>query len=315
MSFIESLESRQHLSGSPYISASAARLLYSQPAGETSRAQYLTITNTGRSTLSIQSVTVTGPDATRFILDARRLPRSLARGASASVKVFFHPLDASVRGATLNIASNSRSSKLLQVSLRGLGTAGLFLAAEPSLQRIMDTYQIPVRTGDRYPTTSFFDGRGATDEQLIPLFKKAGTGPVRMSLISVFSFESAPIARFGWYTSGVPNLQNEVFNTPAGNSQTITPTTIGASSFDPGAATFGLYATFPHQAHGPVFSQDTLNTWDTSGNAGHKMRVYPYKNANGTVQPNTYVVAIDEATDNIDFQDAVLIISNVKPAF
>src|SRR5258706_2655189 len=189
MSFMEPLESRQYLAAVPYIATSAPRLLFNQPAGETTRAQYLIITNSGRAPLALKSVSITGPDATRFILDARRLPKSLARGASTSVKVFFHPLDASVRGATLNISSNARSSALLQIPLRGLGTSGLFLAAEPSLQRIMDTYQIPIKVGDRYPQTSLFDRRGVSEERTMPLLKKAGAGLVRVSLISVFSFE------------------------------------------------------------------------------------------------------------------------------
>jgi hypothetical protein len=135
-----------------------------------------------------------------------------------------------------------------------------------------------------------------------------------MSLLSVFSFESSPVVRFGWYGASTPLSLNEVFSAPAGNSQTVNPTINGVTRFEPAGATFGLYASFPHQAHGPVYSQDALNTWDAPGSSGHKIRFFPYRKPNGAIQPNTYVIAFDEATDNIDFQDGVLIISNVVPA-
>ena len=47
---------------------------------------------------------------------------------------------------------------------------------------------------------------------------------------------------------------------------------------------------------------------------GHHIRVYPLKDADGHVVPNTYLVADDLGAVNLDFQDIDLIITNVTPA-
>ena len=49
MSFeIEALEPREFLTGTPNLTVSASRLIYNQPINTSGRAQYVTITNTGR---------------------------------------------------------------------------------------------------------------------------------------------------------------------------------------------------------------------------------------------------------------------------
>jgi fibronectin type 3 domain-containing protein len=60
-----------------------------------------------------------------------------------------------------------------------------------------------------------------------------------------------------------------------------------------------------------VYSEDVMNTWDTGDDHGHKVRVFPYRKASGKLVPTTFVVAMEEA-QNGDFQDAVLIVENVK---
>jgi len=63
---------------------------------------------------------------------------------------------------------------------------------------------------------------------------------------------------------------------------------------------------------GSVFTQDALNTWDTTTDNKHKVRFYPYRKASGKTVPNTYVMAVEQAF-NSDFQDAVLLVENVLP--
>jgi hypothetical protein len=43
-------------------------------------------------------------------------------------------------------------------------------------------------------------------------------------------------------------------------------------------------------------------------------RVYPYVNKNGGTETNTYIVAFEEATQDLDYQDVVLKVENVRPA-
>jgi hypothetical protein len=309
---IEALEPRQFLSSSPNISASAYRVVFTQPQNATSHAQYLTLTNTGHRTLALNSISIGGADASEFSVRRKGVPTSLAPGASVSLKISFTPTATAVRGASLDVASNDPDAPLLSIALRGLGTGGLFNSGEPSLQRILDTLQIPVSVGDTDTSTSHLDGPGASEEIPMQLLKKAGPGVVRITPLAAFSWDFAPVADFGWFKARGPVVTRELFNIPGGNAQTVMPTSAGVTTFDPGSINFGLYSNWPVEQHGNVFTQDALNTWDTTTDNKHKVRFYPYRKASGKTVPNTYVMAIEQAF-NSDFQDGVLLIENVLP--
>ena len=313
MSFeIEPLEPREFLSGSPNLTVSASRLIYNQPINTSGRAQYVTITNTGRRTLALNSYTLGGADGNQFIFSRRRLPSSLAPGASTSLKISFGPTSEGVKVASIQIASNDPDTPLFSVNLRGLGTTGLFAENEPSLQRILDTYQIPVNVGDGDIATGLLDGPHASDEVPMQLLKKAGPGFVRMTPIAMFTWNNDPEATLGWYRAKGPQVLKPAFTVPDGYSQTLKPIFSGSTRFDPGSVNFGLYANFPFEPHANAFSENALNTWDHTADNKHKFRFYPYKTASGRTVPNVYVVAVEEAF-NSDFQDAVMIIENVTP--
>ena len=309
---IEGLESRQFLSTAPNIAPSASRLIFTQPMNSTSHAQYLTLRNIGSAALSLNSISVTGADAAQFSVRRKGIPASVAPGGSAILKISFSPTAAVVCGAALQIASNDPDAPLVAVTLRGLGTGGLFNTAEPSLQRVVDTLQIPVNVGDATPATSHLDGAGASDEIPMQLMKKAAPGLVRITPLAAFSWDFSPVAHFGWFRARGPVVTRELFIIPGGNAQTILPTSSGATTFDPGSVNFGLYSNWPVEQHGSVFTQDALNTWDTTADNKHKVRFFPYRKASGRTVPNTYVMAIEQAF-NSDFQDAVLVIENVQP--
>lgn len=315
---IEPLEPRQLLAShaasalAPNLAASAARLIFNETQLNVSRPQWVTLTNTGGLDLSIQSISMTGPDAGQFTFSRRKVPPTLAPGASAALKVYFTPTDASVRGAVLQVNTNDPDAPVLDIPVRGLGTTGKFENAEPSLQRVLDTLQIPVSVGDANPATSLLDGPAASEEVAMPFLKKAGPGPVRLTLLAAFSWDWSPVAEFGWYRAKGPRAPQPLFTAPAGNAQTLTPHVTGTTRFDPGSRTFALYSNWPIETHGTVFSDDAANTWDTTDDNQHKMRFYPFKKSYGRVVPNTYVVAMEEAF-NSDFQDAVLVIENVVP--
>jgi hypothetical protein len=312
--WVESLEPRQLFSAVPHLAGSTSRLLFNQAQGRTSVVQWVKLTNTGRARLNIRSISIAGADANRFAVSVRRTPRTLAPGASTSIPVSFRPSNASVFSATLIVSSNDPIASPLTVALRGVGTTGLYGDNEPSLQRILDAYQIPVRVGDANPFTRTIDGLGPSDEVPMQLLQKAGPGPVRMSLLAVFSWDSDPVARFGWYLPQARPQLHEQFVTPYHNAQTINPAVVGNVKFDPGAASFGFYQSWTSETHAPAYSQDALNTWDHGYELqkGHKVRFYPYRTASGRTVPNTYIMAMEQGFDD-DFNDGVLVISNVAP--
>ncbi len=118
------------------------------------------------------------------------------------------------------------------------------------------------------------------DEVAAPLFTKAGTGPV--TLKSVARFSPDEVLPFGWYLpTGSSPERNEVAKVAAGQYQTLNPGIIdgGANSFDPGAASFGLYVD-SNSFNRSSYTQDALNT-----GVPHAVRTYPAKNRAGTAHP------------------------------
>ena len=181
------------------------------------------------------------------------------------------------------------------------------------MQRILDTLQIPVNVGDQNPATVLHDGPGASDEVPMQLLQKAGVGPVTVTPLAAFTWETAPVATIGWYAPSATPIGNSLFSIPGGDSQTLNPRTLGNTQFDPGSATFGLFGSWPYEKHNATYTQDSLNTWDHVDAGQHAVRFYPYKTITGQIVPNSYIVAMEQGT-NSDFQDTVLLITNVKPA-
>src|SRR5207302_5585200 len=103
------------------------------------------------------------------------------------------------------------------------------------------------------------------------------------------------------------------------DAQSVNPNAVGSITFDPGSSTFGLYATFPSiknadNSQRTAFSEDALNTWDANASNRRKARFFPLKSKDGTVTPNAYVVAFEDLDVMPDFQDALIVIMNVKAA-
>ena len=310
--FFDTLEPRQHFTAD--IAASTTRLLFSGVKNKTTASQTIVITNNGDSTLKIGSggLSIGGTDYNKFALSSPpSLPKSIAPGATLSIKVVFKPTVAGVKSATLKIKSNDPDAPTLPITLRGLGANGLYDSYEPSLQRIFNTFEIPIQTGDRDITTNRIEGPDANDAIDMQMLAKAGDGPVTFEMLAAYTGAANPGGRFGWYTPGDTGNLNELFTIPSSDVQRINPHTIGVTSFDPGTAPFALYSSWPTQSYDKVFSENALNTWETNESVRDKYRFYPLKNADGSVVENAFVVAIEEAKNN-DYQDAVMIVRNVQ---
>jgi hypothetical protein len=94
----------------------------STPAGSTTAAQLVTIKNTGTSTVTLTSETLTGASATSFVKSATTCGASLAASASCTVSVEFKPVSAGAKTASLSVADNATGSPQT-VALSGTGTA------------------------------------------------------------------------------------------------------------------------------------------------------------------------------------------------
>lgn len=304
------------------LSATPERVVFTAGGETSSDTRTLTLTNGGSETVNVSGLSVSGPDAAQFSVDASTF--SLAPGATRELSLSFKPSSLGPQTASLNVQSSDAN---LEVPLGGLSVKGQGGQKEPSLQWILDTYGIAVQTGDEDPsTTNLVDAptNGLVGSEVVgQTFTKAvPEEQVTVEVLAVFGVENDPVLDFGYYTAGEQNTQIEIFSieqTPALNAQRLGPVVTAAGqgtvdgdtvTFDPGTESFGLYSAWPANRFfdaRKVFTEDQFNAFDT---LRHHVRTYPLPN-----EPNAYVVVTDEfntETGN-DYNDVVVIVRNVVP--
>jgi hypothetical protein len=164
-----------------------------------------------------------------------------------------------------------------------------------------------------------------TDEVAAPLFVKAGTGPVTLTIAARFSPVGA--LPYGWYPStSVATLNTVGTLSMITDAQTsdkarmvYPPLQTGsATTFDPGSVSFGLWIysdqkTEKYNEGGNTINGDYDYTQDgPNAPAGvHRVKVYPLKDSAGTAVSHQFLVAIEEA-GNGDYQDYVFVLGNVS---
>ncbi|UQN09750.1 NPCBM/NEW2 domain-containing protein [Deinococcus sp. QL22] len=288
------------------VSSNLSELVFSTTRNATSAAQRVTLSNTGTAAVTITALTVAGQDAAAFgVVDAPVLPLTLAAGQNVNVGVRFAPLS-SVGSLSASLQVASEGNAPTAVSLYGLSASGLQGDLEPPLQQVVNTLGYSINIG----SSALLLGTGSNligDEVAAQLFRKAGTGPVTMKAVARYSPDD--LLPFGYVVSGSTAL-NTVGTIATGQEQTLNPalTSGTLASFDPGDATFGLFAGRTSYAPQTTYTQDNLNM----GPLKHAVRVYPLKNRAGQPVSNSYLVAMEPAV-NGDYQDYVFVISNVRP--
>jgi Pro-kumamolisin, activation domain/Abnormal spindle-like microcephaly-assoc'd, ASPM-SPD-2-Hydin len=113
----------------PAVTLSPTSLTFaSTTVGSTTAAQVVTVKNSGTATLTLTSETLTGTNATSFLISANTCTTSLAAAATCAVSVEFKPATAGTLTASLSIADSATGSPQT-VALTGTGTA----AAAPAV--------------------------------------------------------------------------------------------------------------------------------------------------------------------------------------
>ncbi|MGO4692097.1 PA14 domain-containing protein [Glaciibacter sp. 2TAF33] len=284
------------------ISTSHDEMIFSGVRNTTSAIKSITVTN-GSSDQVTLTAALGGANAGDFSVVSGN-GATLAAGASTTVGLRFNPgSTVGQRQAQLTLSAGTSS---VTVGVYGLTMLGIEGSNEPTLQNVLGTLGYNVNVG----WSNLEGGVAPTakgDEVLEPLFVKSGTASVTMTPIAFYApNENIP---FGWYTGdGTAANQHQVGQISSAGYQSLLPPTSSGSmtSFNPGSETFGLYY------HSNVFSrtgftEDRLNT-----GIAHRARVYPAKNRAGTLLPNTYIIAFEDAS-NGDYQDYLFVATGLKP--
>ncbi len=267
------------------------------------------IANTGNAALANPSVTIEGPGAGDFVLNTSNLPASLAPNASTSITVRLNASELGARTATLGV-SGSNLSLATTAALQGLGKAGTDGPQEPSLQQILNTYRLDITVGDGDPVTSRLDLAGGQtynsmvgDEVVAPQFQAATDGTIDIRVLGAYGPQGT--ASFGFYDASNPAAQTQLLQ--VGGGQSLSPSVTGQLSFTTTLEDFGFYAEWPSLNNRKVFSKDALNTG--AGAIPHHVRMYEIPG-----EDNAYVIALEETTNQFNYQGLVLLVRNIEPS-
>ncbi len=286
--------------------------IFSGVKSTTSAAQPIVLRNTGTVTLRISSVSLVGTHPSSFgLVSPPSTPRTLAPGSSVTYNVVFKPgSNVGIRSAVFRVLSDAVDEPTLNVGLYGLSANGEQGSNEPTLNNIVKTLGYNINVGGTtlvLPTSPEPIG----DEVLVPLFVKAGAGPVTM--VPVARYSPDDLLDLGYYTrSGATLTRTRVATVALNYEQSLNPglTSDSSTTFDPGTAAFGFYAGPTSYAPRNTYTEDSQNP--PPAPLRHAVRIYPAKNRAGAPLENTYLVCMEPAK-NGDYQDYVLVISNVKP--
>ena len=277
--------------------------------GGSSIVQRVRIINSGTTnvTLGANPIGFTGTNASEFtIQNSSGFGSTLTPGQSASADLVFRAGSIGIRTAILTASTTGGQSDTS--TLRGLGTAGNGGNNEPSLQRILDLFQLNVNVGDNTPNNTDITTPPNTpnDEVVAPRFRPVGSGAMTVEVLANFAASTSPSTRFGVYEAGTLQNRQQLFTIGQQFAQTISPVVSGTTSFSR-QGDFGLYAEYPDFGNRIATSEDTFNTWEPNSNNQRKIRFYEVPG-----EANSYIFATEDWDQAYDSNDIVGIIRNVQ---
>ncbi len=326
---VERMEDRRLMSAT--LSVSQSLMVFNAVKNNVaSPVETLTISNTGDAPLSLNGLSVVNDpsqstqSAARFyLLNTGSAPTTLAAGGSFALQVDYTATAVGLDYALLDVSTSDPNNPLAQVQLHGIGTAGTGGGNQPSLERILQAYDQPnyANVGESNAASAYYPEPPAagSDEVALQELVKAGAGPVTINVLASFTASSTKPYTLGWYNVSNPfNSQQQLFYTPASESQSVYVQPQGLTSFDPGNTVFGFYNPSATVKVNNVLvtghTQDALNPWDTTD--PRKFRFFPLENSDGTVVPNSYIMTSTEwySPAGYDFTNLVAIVRNVTAA-
>jgi hypothetical protein len=288
-----------------------------------------------------------GGSATVSVVFQPTQPTNCPSGTSGPSSVL---IGVSNRDATLSFSTNDATQPSGSTALSGINACGQGGNGEPVLDQVLQGlgYTDAVDNGfdDRYLGPSRYFGSN-TDEIESPYFVAANAA-VPVSLVPVAHYGSGNASNAyqstGWYAQGAAmNEPSSTCNTTAckllwqfpadtmvgttlvyNQNQKLLPTPTGTTTFTPPTPTtaFGVFSSDFSEVN---FTDDSLNVANNTNNVPmavphylHNMRIYPAYGPGHVIIPNSYLVTDDlsrvPAFKNNDYQDVVLLLSNVRPA-
>ena len=283
--------------------------------------------NSGSGPLTVSSLTLSGPYQ---LVTTPALPRTVAAGATYDVAVRFVAETGSQNNGTrgqhpgsLIVGSNDPAAPSATITLRGYWQSVSEGNKEPKMVELIEQifgYKTQILLGGQSINSQGRVER-VGDEIVAPYWRAAdATQPVAVQQIAAYHGCCTDAAPIYWHERGATAVTQILRHNPA-DGQTVLPRRAGSSvalatgSFAPGAGVvFGFRVASNEWSDS--FRNDTANDDCSSGagTCGQHVRFWPAKGPDGAVIPNTYLMGMDYAGINYDFNDNVYLISNVVPA-
>ena len=328
----------QNLDGVPF----ADRLAFNRiqtpdsktPNGVHDRAT-VRVKNTGSDPLTISSVAVSGPWTTPAT------PTTVAAGGQLDIEVtFVAQNNGSNNGfyeGALVITSDAKNGPKTTVQLGGFWQSVSEGGQEPDVSEVVKTFgygTVIRKSGENINNGGRLMRIG--DEVLVPYWRLAD--PSKNMTVRQLAALHTQGSQASFYTTNQATSANSPSNPPASqkrlthrgeDGQSFLPRnndsskSPGYAEFKPSQSVFGFRID-------PEYSDWTMNRTggennidkacldaqknDASVVCGHHLRVWPAKDRAGALIPNTYLVVMDYAGINYDFNDNVYLVTNITPA-
>lgn len=289
------------------IATSHEILSLSSVPGYSATSAKLSITNPHNYSLNSE-LSLTGADADHFTIT--KTPKSLPAGATHSLEVSFKcpPEPDKFRfSAGLQIGTPADGAFVV---LQGIGQPKFEGSNEPTLEEIVRALGVPINVGGAELS---LDTKQPTigDSQDIKFFTNAEQGLVKITPVARYSPKG--LQPFGLQTGEnritLGTLSESTEQRPDAHQCLFPPITSGQGlvEFDAPEQPFSLFLDGPHH----LCSTDPAQAKDAS--IPFTARCYPITHFQGKPVNNAYLVGFEEAS-NGDYQDALFLVENVKPA-
>jgi hypothetical protein len=212
----------------------------------------------------------------------------------------------------LTLHTNDADEATTQIQLAGFWQKYSEHDMEPSLVQILQLFGFT--SNILYPGESLNQGgrvAAVGEEVLSPFWLRAdSTLPCTITQLAAFHTQGNT-AVTKWYPQG-SSSRNVVFTHDGLDAQSFMPHQLNSSALC--TASFNPIGPIAFKVDGEG-SDDANNIQEQPGGGyGHHMRFWPARDRAGNIIPNAYIMSIDYAAVNYDFQDNVYLITNITPA-
>ncbi|MGB6003747.1 MAG: Ig-like domain-containing protein [Ornithinimicrobium sp.] len=291
----------------------------------TSETATVVLSNEGTEAIEVSALDIADTDDFQ-VNDAPTLPAAIAVGEELEVEVQFIGTGT---GSNTNFESamvvrhNGSDGPATTVELGAIWQSVKEGGNEPNVAEIVEAYGVGttiVGPGEQINNQGRLESIG--DEVLSQTWERADdTQPMTVRQLGAYHSCCNNTAAFGWHPVGNKGNWTQVVRHDGQWAQTLLPRINGSdvnpafASFTPGPDAFS-WRIDPESSDWTLNDDgpDQCGAGNDGCQLGHHLRVWPAEDRDGVAIEGTYIVVMDYAGINYDFNDNVYLVTNAAPA-